>query len=305
MDLSIVITTYDRVELVKLVLEDLSVQRGTNADRYEIIVVDNAGDPLCAQLAANFDVRYFHEEKVGHCHARNRGLAEASAPWVLYFDDDVRLPKTIITEFMQFLPQVTGAAFGGRFHHWYLSPAPAWLKLQHGKGSRPGTSEHFGMLPHDQYLIGCFFAVRKDITLSLGGFNPEFGMQGKEVGWADETDIQMRMRQNGHEVFYAPELVIKHLKQPWKCSIKGELLHAYSHGKLNWDTLTSGKRTNASLTFVLDLLRITFIVIPTTVLRWIFRQRQWYWQNAFLVVATKYAFSLGVIAKNWKVKQAN
>lgn len=298
MELSVVITTYDRPTLLRKVLEDLAAQKSHEA--YEVIVVDNAGKDDCRLLAEEFNCRYFHEEKVGHCHARNRGLYEARAAWVLYFDDDVRLPQDIITRFISFLTRVTGGAFGGRFYHWYLEPPAPWLHRQLGKGMYPGKAREFGVLPEGDYLIGCFFAVHKAKAIGVGAFDPALGMKGREVGWADETDFQLRLRNAGHEVFYAPELVIEHLMQPWKCSLRGQLNRAYSHGKMDWMPEESGRYGWWRLS--LDLLRTTCVVTPVTLLRWLFRHREWYWQNAMLRIWTKYAFAYGRFYKGRSVK---
>ncbi len=304
MTLSIVITTFDRTDLLRLVLEDLRQQEPA-AEPYEVIVVDNAGQAACATLVDSFAYRYVVEKKVGHCHARNRGLEEARAPWVLYFDDDVRLPPDLLRQFLAYLPQVKGAAFGGAFHHWYLSPPPAWLLLEQGKGKFPGRKmTRFGVLPEHQYLIGCFFAVAVKKVQAVGGFDPALGMQGKEVGWADETELQFRLRQAGEQIYYAPELRIEHLVQPWKCTFRGQLLYAYSHGKMSW--LPQGNATGYGvLEYLQEVLRVIFIVFPVTLLRWGLKHREWHWQNVALRVLTKLAFASGRLNKRWKVYTEN
>jgi len=292
--ISIVITTYDRVDLLELVLKDLSRQTANPAD-YEVIVIDNAGQAECRRLTQESGYKYIHEPKVGHCHARNRGLKEATFDWVLYFDDDVRLPTNIGKEFLTYLRiagQIPGvAAFGGRFDHWYLEPPAPWLQIEQGVGKFPGKAKAGGVLPEGQYLIGCFFAVNKETTLALGGFDPEFGMKGKEIGWADETELQVRLREHNYIVYYAPELVISHLVQPWKCSFKGQLKHAYSLGKNKW--VPNEENSFSLLYLAQEIIRITFVVFPVTMARWLLAHREWYWQNAALRVLPKYAFILG------------
>jgi GT2 family glycosyltransferase len=298
MQLSVVITTFNRLDLLKICLDSLREQTAA-PDVYEVIVVDNAGDIACASLVADYPARYVHEQRTGHSHARNRGLKEARSAWVLYFDDDTIIPPDLIRDFLTYLPKVPGAAFGGRFNHWYLEPPPAWVMQQQGVGTFPGHATEYGVLPADGYLIGCFFAVKVEIVLSLGGFDPELGMKGKEVGWADESELQYRLREHGHQVFYAPELVIEHLVQPWKCSLRGQLRFAYSHGKRSWtNELVSGSGVTG---LVKDLARITFVALPVTVARWVLKNREWYWQNAFLRVATKYAFAAGRYYSRWKI----
>ncbi len=299
MQLSVVITTFNRPDLLRICLDSLRIQTAEKED-YEVIVVDNAGDEACADLVAAYPARYVHEQRTGHSHARNRGLQEAASPWVLYFDDDTIIPPDLIRDFLTYLPRVPGAAFGGRFNHWYLDPPPAWLVQQQGVGTFPGRAAKFGILPADEYLIGCFFGVRVDTVLSLGGFDPELGMKGKEVGWADETELQHRLRMNDHQVYYAPELVIEHLVQPWKCTFRGQLRFAYSHGVAS--RLVEPNAIGFGIPeYLLEILRTTFIVLPVTLLRWVFKHREWYWQNVVLRVASKLAFASGRLLNNWKI----
>jgi len=248
---------------------------------------------------AAYPARNVHEQRTGHSHARNRGLKEAASPWVLYFDDDTIIPPGLIDDFLTYLPSVSGAAFGGRFKHWYLQPPADWLVQQQGVGSFPGPATKFGILPAGEYLIGCFFGVKVDTVLSLGGFDPELGMKGQEVGWADEEELQHRLREHNYQIFYAPDLVIEHLVQPWKCSLLGQLRFAYSHGKKSW----ANKHVvgYGFMGLLRDFLRITFVVLPVTLARWAVKHREWYWQNAFLRVGTKYAFVAGRYTRRWKV----
>lgn len=300
MKLSVVITTFDRVDLLKHCLDDLALQTLSTSE-FEVIVIDNAGQEACRALVVEYQARYVHEEKVGHCHARNRGLQEAKAPWVLYFDDDVRLPNHILEKYLELLPSVNGPAFGGQFLHWYLHPPPPWLVQHLGTGKRPGAASSFGILPPGKYLIGCFFGVDAARAIALGGFDPELGMKGKEVGWADETELQFRMRAAGDHVAYAPELVIEHLVQPWKCSFRGQLRYAYSHGRMSWLPEDNAKRGYGLGEYLLEVMRILFIVFPTTMLRWGIKHRYWYWQNAALRVLAKLAFASGRLNKRRKI----
>lgn len=302
MNLSVVVTTFDRVDLLRLCLEGLATQ-DASPEEYEVIIVDNAGQEDCQALVEAYGFRYCYEEKVGHCNSRNRGLKEARASWVLYFDDDTKIPADTIRNFLAYLPKLgpSAAAFGGRFYHWYLEEPAPWLAQEFGEGMNPGRRDTFGVLPANEYLIGCFFAVNVEKTLELGAFDPELGMKGKEIGWADETELQYRMRKNGCQVYYAPELVIEHLVQPWKASFNGRLRYAYSHGKNAW--LYENAKEYTSLKFVKDILVITFYIAPLTLLRWVLRHHEWYWQNTLLKIGKKYAFALGRITKRWKVEQ--
>jgi hypothetical protein len=92
-DLSIVIPSYRRPELLARTLESCLHQAGVTAS-YEIVVVDNdaAGSARATVEAADRNgvvpVRYVLEGRPGISHARNTGVANAAGRYVVFIDDD-------------------------------------------------------------------------------------------------------------------------------------------------------------------------------------------------------------------------
>jgi glycosyltransferase involved in cell wall biosynthesis len=88
-DISVVIPTRDRRELLRLAL--LSV-RGQTAVDIEVIVVDDASADDTASVVSAFAdsrLRIVRQASPGGVStARNRGIAEASGGWVAFLDDD-------------------------------------------------------------------------------------------------------------------------------------------------------------------------------------------------------------------------
>src|SRR4051794_13488256 len=96
MDISIVVSTYNRCGLLEGALRKLLSQ--TPADMaYEILVVDNNSTdqtrPLVEALAAQNPERlkYLFEPKQGLSYGRNTGIAAAKAAIIAFTDDDVRV----------------------------------------------------------------------------------------------------------------------------------------------------------------------------------------------------------------------
>jgi len=93
-DVSVVITTYNRSQLLLLAIESVK-KAATNA---EVIVVDDCSTDdtpdLCAKIA---DIRYIRlSTNRGLAHARNAGISESSSEFVAFLDDDdLRLPNSI------------------------------------------------------------------------------------------------------------------------------------------------------------------------------------------------------------------
>src|ERR1700747_2087825 len=94
MDVSIVISTYNRCGLLEGALRSLLSQ--TPADlAYEILVVDNNSTdqtrPLVEALARQNQekLKYLFEPKQGLSYGRNTGIVAAKASITVFTDDDV------------------------------------------------------------------------------------------------------------------------------------------------------------------------------------------------------------------------
>lgn len=99
--LTIVVPVYNRAELVGRTLDSIAAQTLRPLD---VILVDNASTDTSKTVMRRWmaehtgvrglNVKLLDESAVGACAARNRGLAEVSTPWVMFFDsDDVMAPK--------------------------------------------------------------------------------------------------------------------------------------------------------------------------------------------------------------------
>src|SRR5687767_2387873 len=93
-DVSIVIPTYRRPELLAATLASCLAQQGIENERVEIVVVDNdAAQSARATVDATSDsggiaVRYVPEPRPGISHARNTGVAHANGRYLAFIDDD-------------------------------------------------------------------------------------------------------------------------------------------------------------------------------------------------------------------------
>lgn len=93
-DISIVIPTFQRLEMLRQTLDSCIGQQGLPADGYEIVVVDNCPAQSAkavvveAASVANVAVRYVAESRRGISHVRNTGLEMARGTLVAFIDDD-------------------------------------------------------------------------------------------------------------------------------------------------------------------------------------------------------------------------
>ena len=82
---AVVIPTYNRVRLLERALRSV-LDQARVAD--EIIVVDDGSTDGTAEAVADLPVRLVRQANAGAAAARNRGVREASSPWVAFLDSD-------------------------------------------------------------------------------------------------------------------------------------------------------------------------------------------------------------------------
>ena len=288
--LTVAVCTYNRPELLRKCLASLESQTAPRA-AYGVLVVDNYGSDICRGVSRHYGARYVREELKGLSHARNRALREANTPWVLYVDDDALAHNNLIERLLPHLADQRWAAVGGRFLHWFLEPPPPWLRLYYtDDGYRPSPARRPTELEPPYYLVGGVLAVRTALARRVGGFDPKLGMSGGRVGYAEEDELQDRLRRAGGRICYDPGLVIDHAVQHHKYSIESRVEMAFASARdRSWPEFPDRLRGPC---FLLSVLRITLLTVPYDLLRWAFRPG-FYWQNAVVSTGTKYAYAWG------------
>jgi glycosyltransferase involved in cell wall biosynthesis len=88
-DVSVIIPTRDRCDRLRLTLRSALAQRGV---AFEVIVVDDGsldGTARMVETLGDARIRLVRNEvSLGESGARNRGIEEASGPWIAFLDDD-------------------------------------------------------------------------------------------------------------------------------------------------------------------------------------------------------------------------
>jgi glycosyltransferase involved in cell wall biosynthesis len=99
-ELSVVIPTFNRMDVLPEVLAALDGQEGAPA--FEVIVVDDGSGPETGAFLASHRSRHpftaLRQENQGPAAARNRGVAAARAPWVAFLGDDTVPRPTWVAE---------------------------------------------------------------------------------------------------------------------------------------------------------------------------------------------------------------
>jgi glucosyl-dolichyl phosphate glucuronosyltransferase len=305
--LSIVVCTYNRASILKKALADLSFPLQANSGAWEVIIIDNASTDTTRETTDYFvrqfsNFRYYCETKIGLSHARNRGWQEAKGEYVAYVDDDCRIPSDWIVKSLKIIEEKSPLAFGGIYLPDYEKLKPGWYKDTYGtylRGRYPkqaGAAENFN-------LTGCNIVVQRKLLELLGGFEPKLGMAGSTIGYSEEDDLQMRIRQRWPDglIYFDPELTVNHLIRPVKMRISWRIQHEYQWGRSRAILNNKPARRMSFIEFILRLSKIYLLICLSFIKGFVFRDRSKYpfFNNWFYEVTAIYFSHLGGLVQRW------
>jgi glycosyltransferase involved in cell wall biosynthesis len=209
-DVSVVITTYNRANVLPRALDGLVRQEAPGV-RYEVVVVDNGSTDATRGIveahAANGHrgVRYLFEPRRGIAHGRNTGILASRSPIVAFTDDDVTVARdwlATLKRLMDAHPEVE--CVGGRVLPQEGQTLPSWLTRDHWG---PVALLDYGDTPFHVTatrrlcLITANAAFRRTVFDRIGLFRPDMVA-------ASDNEILVRLWRSGGQGLYTPELVV-------------------------------------------------------------------------------------------------
>lgn len=217
--ISAVICTYKRADYLRVALQSLCEQT-LPRDRYEILVIDNAGESETKNVVDEFrgakvQLRYLVENQVGLSHARNKGLAEARGKHIAYLDDDARAAPQWLEALVATFEKTDAAAIGGRVWLDWDGEKPIWVSeeqlpvftfIDHGADARA--------LGDAEYLVGANMAFAREALKAVGGFDVRLGRQGSLLLSGEEAKVVGELRNRGAVIYYEPSALVWHSVHP-------------------------------------------------------------------------------------------
>lgn len=185
---------------------------------YEILVVDDGSTDDSAAIAAEYGVRVESTPNRGLSAARNTAADLATGEIVAYLDDDAWPDKHWLSYLGRAFLQSEHAMIGGP----NIPPDPR-TAAESAVASAPGGPSH--VLLSDrvaEHIPGCNMAVRRDVLLQLGGFDPQFRVAG------DDVDMCWRIQESGLTVGFEPAAMVWHHRRD---SVRGYLRQQRGYGR--------------------------------------------------------------------------
>ncbi|HXF12505.1 MAG TPA: glycosyltransferase [Terriglobales bacterium] len=216
MDVSIVISTYNRCGLLEGALGALLSQTPADA-AYEILVVDNNSTDQTRSVVQGLamqnqeKLKYLFEPKQGLSYGRNAGIAAAKAPIIAFTDDDVRVAADWVWRVKGSFEANPDIDFlGGKVVPRWPAEPPPWLTKENWSplalldyGERPFYVDSGNQL----CLIGANFAFRRRAFDKVGLFKTDFQRVKDGIGSLEDHEILLRLWRAGSKGLYLPELV--------------------------------------------------------------------------------------------------
>ncbi|WP_153398478.1 MULTISPECIES: glycosyltransferase family 2 protein [Chryseobacterium] len=224
MKLSVIIVNYNVTRLLRSCL--LSVQKYTDKETCEIIVIDNAStDSSWKDLVSEFpEVRFIaSESNDGFAIANNKAIKTASGEYLLILNPDTELEGFYMQELLDFADSKPD--FGGlgvRMHD------AEGVFLPESKRSVPDMFNSFEKLftnfkknnsksyyrnDINEYAVaevevvtGAFLLVKKDVYEKIGGLDEAYFMYGEDI------DLCYTLLKHGYKNYYYGKASILHHK---------------------------------------------------------------------------------------------
>lgn len=214
MKVTVLIATRDRGSILRRTLTSLFCGKSLAVADWEAVVVDNGSSDntseVCSEFSRRFPGRFraYRESKQGKSHALNLGIAVARGEIVAFTDDDVTCAPDYIASVQRVFAEHSTDAAQGRTFLECEGGTPDWLFS--GAAQFVGSSDNGDTLIENfnQLLSGGNMIVRAEAARAVGGFAPELGA-GSTVGFSEDTEFSLRLRQGGYRFIYAPQIVVR------------------------------------------------------------------------------------------------
>ncbi|WP_457570430.1 glycosyltransferase [Desulfovulcanus sp.] len=222
MEISVILATFRRHSILGRTLESFC-RLNAHGISWEIILIDNAGDPLTCELADEYKkklpLKFLIETKPGKNNALNRAISEAKGDLFVFTDDDIISDTDWLIELRKGANRWPEAhLFGGKVLPEWPEDAPSVLDdfkklpenlLRIAFAILDGPEERF---IRSSMICGPNMAVRKSVFEKGYKFNPTIGPNNEDRNYimGSETEFNYRLENDGYKAVFLPKAVVYH-----------------------------------------------------------------------------------------------
>ncbi|HMP79206.1 MAG TPA: glycosyltransferase [Pirellulaceae bacterium] len=216
------ICTWNRAASLRetlLSLEQLDIPSGVE---WKLIVVDNNSHDQTATLLSSFRDRLplsvLVEFERGHAWARNRVISASRGELLLWTDDDVRVERNWLREYVRAARGEPDMSFwGGHIEPVFSNGRPRWIEENWPAVGGCFAYRDMGDQPVefncDRLPYGANFAVRGDVQRKFL-FDTQRGRAGHRIVGGDEIELMRRLLAAGYRGRWLPTSWVWHVIPP-------------------------------------------------------------------------------------------
>jgi len=275
---TIIICTFNRSHLLPETIPTVFNQN-ISPNYYRVIIVNNNStdntNKILLEFASKFDnLKIIDELNQGLSYSKNTGLNFASTEWLIFLDDDAKVPNNFIEKALININDSQYQCFGGVYLPWYKYGKPKWFHDRYASNS--GKLSKFTTLKED-FISGGIMAIKKSTINKFGGFSTRLGMNGNHIAYGEETLLQIQMRKSGIKIGYDPTWEIYHLVSRYKLSPWWFIKASFASGRGAWLTYEEHVSLKNIFIYLLRSIKLFFVNIVKFTPKLI--NKNYMWQN--------------------------
>ena len=213
--LTVLLATRNRAAILRETLEAFCrLQKPPSC--WKLVIVDNGSTDQTSAVLASFANRLplqtVFEPTAGKNSALNTGLDFVEGDLTVFTDDDVFPHPDWLVELRNAADaQLAYSVFGGAVVPRWESPPPLWVQwLEQGPVytlTDPLMEE--GLMP-PSLVFGPNMAIRTAVFQSGTRFDPSIGPRSSSYPMGSETELTLRLSEQGYKAWYVPSAVVEH-----------------------------------------------------------------------------------------------
>ncbi len=241
MDVSIILCTFDRCELLPAVVDDLLSLEEPPDCEWEIVIVDNNSTDDTAAVVAELvqrhpgRIRSFFEPRQGKSFALNLGVKSSEAEFLLFTDDDVRVDAGWMKAMVErFRGDRRCMGIGGRLLP--ILPEGVTPELDEDE-IRTYHSFDFGDDPMilRNNPFGDNMAYRREAFVKYGLFRTDLGPTASDRGGlSEDSEFARRLMDAGQTVCYEPRAIVHHYIRAERLTVDYLDRWHFQYGRALW-----------------------------------------------------------------------
>ena len=230
-DLTVLICTHNKARLLDGVLESIAEQALPDHTRWEVLIVANRCTDETPEVVRRWGatgriprLRYVSERRLGVSFARRRGLRESRGRLIGLVDDDCLLAPDWAEQALRFAEANPRAgAFGGRNELVWEVPPTRVADLYGESLARQDLGPAPRLMPVNEWRmpVGAGLLVRREAIVQSGWMeHGQLRARGpRNLGAGEDTEISLTIRRAGWQVWYSPELRLRHVITPERMTL--------------------------------------------------------------------------------------